>query len=174
MTVVIYTDGACKVEKIPKYVPGQPTDPRPEALGMGGWAWWINKQLWDSGAVERTTNNRMEMLAVIEALETMKIERPTKRLLIVSDSAYVVNCFNDHWYDKWLDNNWRNSAGAEVKNRDLWEQMLDLYFGHDNAIQFRHCRGHGRGGIEDAPYVHGNDNADKLAVAARLLLEKKR
>lgn len=139
---------------------------------MGGWAWYVDDRFWDSGAVPDTTNNRMEMLAVVQALSKMAVHRPHDRLLIVSDSAYVVNCFADQWHARWLRNGWKNSNGKPVKNRDLWEKMLDLYHAHQNAITFRHCRGHGRGGVGDAPYVEGNAKADRLAVAARKTLER--
>lgn len=172
MTIILYTDGACKTDKIVKFRPGQRTGTKPEALGRGGWAWWVDDDMCDSGAVPMTTNNRMEMLAVIKALSAMTIEHPFDRLLIVSDSAYVVNCFAQGWHEKWAKNGWTASGGKEVKNRDLWEEMIHLWASHQNAVAFRHCRGHGRGGPEDAPYVHGNDKADKLAVAARLTLER--
>lgn len=166
MTVVVYTDGACLTPKITKF------GPRSEALGMGGWAWWVNDHLWQNGAEENTTNNRMELLAVIKALEHLAIEHAYERLLVVSDSAYVVNCFADEWHVKWAKNGWTNSTGKPVKNRDLWERLIHLWSAHQNAVTFRHCRGHGKGGIGDAPYVKGNDKADKLAVAARKTLER--
>ena len=165
--LVVCTDGACKIES--RVVKGKRVY---DDAGHGGWAWYVDDHLWDSGAVPKTTNNRMEMQAVIEAMKRLREVQPDRTLLIVSDSAYVVNCFADRWYDGWRRRGWRNSSGQEVKNRDLWEQMLDLYDTHPQAITFRHCRGHGRGGIGDAPYVFGNDQADRLAVGARKTLER--
>lgn len=153
MTVTMYTDGACSV-------------------GRGGWAWWVDDHFWDYGAVDETTNNRMEMLAVVQGLHAMHSHRPGERLLIVSDSAYVVNCFADQWYVRWRANGWVNSSRKPVENRDLWEKMLELYEPHRDHIAFRHCRGHGKGGAGDAPYVAGNHQADLLAVAARKTLER--
>lgn len=146
--LTVYTDGACSV-------------------GKGGWAWWVHDHLWDSGALAETTNNVMEMTAVIEALKAMRDHYPEQELLIVSDSAYVVNCFHDEWYIKWRENGWVNSSRKPVVNRELWEELIDLFESHPVAVRLRHMRGHGKGGIADAPHVAGNDKADRLAVAAR-------
>ena len=167
----IYTDGACKAEV--RYPATAMTKKMIEPFGMGGWAWYVDDDTWASGAEERTTNNRMEMLAVVKALEWATDELPGG-LLIVSDSAYVVNCFADQWYVRWRTNGWVSSGKKPVLNRDLWEAMLDLYESYPDPITFRHCRGHGKGGIADAPHVAGNHQADRLAVAARLTLERDR
>lgn len=177
--LTIYTDGACKAERLPPRLNANPKYPGQKSsvidkVGKGGWAWWVNDSLWDSGAVSETTNNRMEMLAVIEGLVTMQTHYSYEELLIISDSAYVVNCFHDQWYEKWIDNGWRNSSNKAVKNRDLWERLIELFHGHRNIVRFRHCRGHGKGGVGDAPYVAGNAQADRLAVNARLTLERER
>lgn len=154
MSITIYTDGAC-------------------SYGKGGWAWWVHDRLWDSGAVMGSTNNQMELLAVVQALLTMRQHHPGHRLLIVSDSAYVVNCFADQWYVRWRKNGWVNSGRKPVENRSLWERLLDLYESHPQPITFRHCRGHGRGGVADAPHVEGNRQADRLAVMARKTLARR-
>lgn len=108
-TISIYTDGACS---------GNP--------GPGGWgAVLIHgetiREL--SGGERATTNNRMEMLGVIRALEALK-ERCKVR--VHSDSAYVINCFREQWYVRWERNGWKNSKKEPVENRDLWEQMIAL------------------------------------------------
>jgi ribonuclease HI len=166
MTVIIYTDGACKAYD----------HKAAEAIGWGGWAWWADEHAWDAGSVPDATNNRMEMLAVIQALRWAKTHHTYDRLLIVSDSSYVVNCFADKWYVRWRENDWSQGLGGlkskQIKNRDYWEPMLELYETHEAPITFRHCRGHGRGGPGDAPYVEGNAQADRLAVAARKFLER--
>lgn len=153
MTVIVYTDGACSRTR-------------------GGWAWYVHDHLWDAGAVPDATNNQMEMLAVIKALETMAKVHTYNHLMVVSDSAYVVNCFKDRWYAKWRKNSWKNGSGEAVKNRELWERLIDLFENHEGPITFRHCRGHGRGGPDDLPYLVGNDKVDRLAVAARETLER--
>jgi len=105
----IYTDGACS---------GNP--------GPGGWAALLmfngsKKEI--SGFEPDTTNNRMELLAVIKGLETVKKSCPVE---LYSDSSYVVNAINQNWVENWQRNGWRTSAKEPVKNRDLWEQLIAL------------------------------------------------
>ena len=112
--VTIYTDGACS---------GNP--------GPGGWASILmaggaKKEL--SGGEPDTTNNRMELMAVIQGLRALK--RPCK-VDIYSDSAYVVNAFEQNWLEKWTRNGWKNSAKAEVANSDLWKELLSLTTMHN-------------------------------------------
>lgn len=113
--IKIYTDGACS---------GNP--------GPGGWAYIICKDeeiLQCSGAgVGDTTNNRMELMAVIKALEEI-IKINNKDIMpfqIISDSAYVINAIKLHWINLWSSNEWKTSKGDKVKNSDLWKQFLDL------------------------------------------------
>ena len=136
--VTIYTDGACS---------GNP--------GPGGWAsilmaGGVKKEL--SGGEKDTTNNRMELMAVIEGLRALK--RPCK-VDIYSDSAYVVNAFSQNWIDKWVRNGWKNSAKAEVANSDLWKELKDLTSKHN--VTFHKVKGHA-----DNEY---NNRCDELAVA---------
>ena len=79
-------------------------------------------QRFRSGAEERTTGPRMELAAALDAIQ--KLEGP---LEIVSDSTYLVNCFRNSWWKKWLDNNWLNSKHKPVANRDLWEPIIEEY-----------------------------------------------
>jgi len=74
-----------------------------------------------SGGETMTTNNRMEIMGVIQALEGLK--RPCLAR-VHSDSAYVINCFKDRWYVSWERNGWRNSKKQPVENRDLWERLI--------------------------------------------------
>ncbi|GEM_PF-242267 len=106
--VLVYTDGACS---------GNP--------GPGGWAAVIEtdggvKEI--SGREANSTNNRMEMMAIIKALQNLGPQ--TASVEIRSDSGYIVNAFNQKWLDKWQRNGWRTSGGDAVKNRDLWEELL--------------------------------------------------
>jgi ribonuclease HI len=131
----VYTDGACA---------GNP--------GPGGWAWAIAPgDRFDSGGVAHTTNQRMEIQAVLEALRA--IDDP---LVIVSDSTYVVNCFRDQWFVKWQRNGWKNSQKQPVANRDLWEPLVELYLAH--RPQMRWVKGHSGDPM--------NDLVDRLAVEA--------
>ncbi|PWV97955.1 ribonuclease HI [Paenibacillus cellulosilyticus] len=107
--IMIYTDGACS---------GNP--------GPGGWGAVLffgqhKKEI--SGGEKYTTNNRMEIQAVIEALQILK--EPCKAA-VYSDSAYVVNCFQNNWIRGWLRNGWKNSKGHPVENQDLWQSLWGL------------------------------------------------
>jgi len=133
----IYTDGACR---------GNP--------GPGGWAWASGKDHYASGAEAHTTNQRMEVMAVIEALRST----PAGDVEIVSDSTYVVKCFNDKWHVGWVKRGWRNSKGEPVANRDLWEQLIELVLHGGRTVRFTWVKGHSGD--------KGNDFVDVLATAA--------
>ena len=110
--VTIHTDGSCL---------GNP--------GPGGWAFITTSgDGITSGAEQHTTNNRMELRAVIEALRTVNTD-----LEVVSDSRYVIDCLNQKWYVKWRANGWKNSQKKQVVNRDLWEELLTLVEKHRGA-----------------------------------------
>lgn len=132
---VVYTDGACL---------GNP--------GPGGWAWAVPDGPYASGYEAHTTNQRMEVTAVLEALRALP-----GPLQVVSDSTYVVNCFRDKWWEGWLRRGWVNSARKPVANRDLWEPLVDLYRSRGD-VTFRWVKGHSGDRM--------NDLVDELAVAA--------
>jgi len=132
----VYTDGACS---------GNP--------GPGGWAWAVPGGLWRSGAEARTTNQRMELTAVLDAVRALD-----GRLVVVSDSTYVVNCFRDRWWAGWLARGWRSSSRQPVANRDLWEPLIEVYRSCPGRLNFRWVKGHA-----GDPY---NDLVDRLAVDA--------
>ena len=104
--VIVFTDGACS---------GNP--------GPGGWAWAVAPagMPCGSGGEAHSTNQRMELRAVLEALLTLGVDRPVE---VVSDSTYVVHCFRDRWWEGWLKRGWRNAAKQPVANRDMWEPSL--------------------------------------------------
>ena len=121
--ITIYTDGACS---------GNP--------GPGGWGAIllyndIIKEL--SGGKPNTTNNIMEMTAVIEALKALK--KPCN-VNLYSDSAYVVNAFLQHWIDGWQRNNLKTSDKKDVKNKELWLELINLTKIHN--ITFHKVKGH--------------------------------
>lgn len=121
--VTIYTDGACS---------GNP--------GPGGWGAILmyngnKKEL--SGGCKDTTNNIMEITAVIEALKALKF--PCE-VYLYSDSAYVVNSFNQGWIYNWLKKSWKTASGEPVKNRDLWEELYRLTKTH--KVTFHKVKGH--------------------------------
>jgi ribonuclease HI len=117
----IHTDGACR---------GNP--------GPGGWAWARDAQNNASRADAHTTNQRMEVYAVIDALHA----NPEGSIEVVSDSTYVVKCFNDRWHVGWLRRGWKNSQGQPVANRDLWEELLPLALTSERTITFSWVKGH--------------------------------
>jgi len=131
----VYTDGACS---------GNP--------GPGGWAWAVPGGPFASGAAAHTTNQRMEIMAVLEALEAL--DGPVE---VVSDSTYVVNCFRDRWYEGWRRRGWTNSQKKPVANRDLWEPLIDRYLARGD-VTFRWVKGHSGDPM--------NDLVDGLAVEA--------
>ena len=121
--VVIYTDGACS---------GNP--------GPGGWGailmfQGVKKEI--SGGKENTTNNVMELSAVIEALKLLN--RPCE-VDLYSDSAYVVNAFLQKWIINWQKNNWKTSDKKDVKNKELWQELIELTNIH--KVKFIKVKGH--------------------------------
>jgi ribonuclease HI len=107
-----------------------------------------------SGSAARTTNQRMELQAAVEALRALgETPRP---VVLFSDSAYLVNCFRDRWYERWERNGWVNAKKQPVQNRDLWEALLELSRGHQ--VTFKKVKGH-------ADDEH-NNRVDALARAA--------
>lgn len=141
----------------------------------GGWGWWVTDDFCDSGFVQPATNNQMEMLAVYRGLQA--VSHHGQPITVVSDSAYVINCFKQRWYEGWRRRSrashqtgeitWRTSQDERVANQREWEILLALVETYPQPITWVHCRGHKRGGPEDEPYIFGNDKADKLAGAAR-------
>lgn len=136
-TVNVYTDGACS---------GNP--------GKGGYCAiliyeGVEKVV--SGFENDTTNNRMELLAVIKGLEALKFPCIVN---LYSDSNYVVEAFNKGWISQWQLNGWKTAGKKEVKNVDLWQELLALVNTHQ--VTFIKVKGH-----SDNPY---NNRCDKIAV----------
>jgi ribonuclease HI len=136
--VLVFTDGACT---------GNP--------GPGGWAAILrygDREREISGGFRRTTNNRMELTAVIKALEALK--QPC-RVTLYTDSEYIANSISKGWARDWRAKGWRRK-GKIVPNWDLWQRLLELLENHDVAVQW--VQGHS--GHEE------NERCDRLAVAA--------
>ncbi len=136
-TVVIYTDGACS---------GNP--------GPGGWGAIISDgelQKEISGAVLVTTNQQMELQAAVAALESLGNQ--PRKVLLYSDSAYLVNCFRDRWFARWERNGWMNAKKEPVQNKELWQKLLKLARLHQ--VEFRKVKAHA------GDYY--NERADQLA-----------
>jgi len=133
--VVIYTDGACK---------GNP--------GTGGWGALLRSGEYERelfGGERDTTNNRMELTAVIEALGALKRR---SRVVLHTDSQYVQHGITE-WMRNWIRKGWRTAGNKPVKNADLWRKLADAAAQHD--VEWRWVRGH----AGDA----GNERADELA-----------
>jgi ribonuclease HI len=137
--LVVFTDGACS---------GNP--------GPGGWGWAVapDGEPNGSGGDDATTNQRMEVYAVLDAIRTLGADATP--IEIVSDSTYVVNCFRDGWWKKWERNGWKNSKKQPVANTDLWKPLIELVDNGD--VTFRWVKGHSGDPM--------NDLVDRLAVAA--------
>ncbi len=134
--VIIYTDGACS---------GNP--------GPGGWGVVLmykenKKEI--SGGKQDTTNNVMELTAVIEGLKLLKYPCEVD---LYSDSAYVVNAFKQGWIYNWMKNNWQTSGKEPVKNQELWKELYSLTKTH--KVNFIKVKGH-----SDNEY---NNRCDELA-----------
>lgn len=147
--VKIYTDGACANN--------------PGAGGYGAILMFkkadgtlVQKEL--SKGFKQTTNNRMELLAVIDALNALKT--PCK-IELYSDSKYVVDAINQKWLEGWIEKNWKLNTSNPVKNIDLWKKFLEASKPHE--IEFIWVKGHSTNKY--------NEMCDKLAVQARLKSE---
>lgn len=121
--VIIYTDGACL---------GNP--------GPGGWAAVlkyknISKEI--KGGEDFTTNNKMELTALIKGLEALNKKC---KVDIYTDSKYIYDAINKRWIDKWKQNKWKTSSKTDVKNRELWEKLIELLNKHDATIHW--IKGH--------------------------------
>lgn len=137
--VIIYTDGACS---------GNP--------GPGGWAAVLiygeyKKEIY--GGSKNTTNNIMELTAIIEGLKALKQECEVE---LYSDSAYSINGFNQGWIYNWIKKGWKTSDGKDVKNKELWQELYSLTKKH--KVTFIKVKGHSD--------VELNNRCDELARKA--------
>ena len=133
---IIYTDGACS---------GNP--------GPGGWAAVLisgdyKKEI--SGGNKQTTNNIMELTAILEALKALKTECEVQ---LYSDSAYCVNAFNQNWIYGWIKKGWKTADGSDVKNKEIWQEIYELTKKH--KVTFNKVKGHSN--------VELNNRCDELA-----------
>lgn len=140
----IYTDGACS--KNP---------------GLGGWAFVVVEQgvaTYNTGGSEKhTTNNRMELTAILEACKYIDTQ-PETRWTIYADSAYCINCYSAGWWRKWVENGWMTSQKKPVLNQDLWEKLIPYF--RRNDISFCKVKGHANNQF--------NNIVDELAVSWRM------
>ena len=141
-TTHVFTDGACE---------GNP--------GPGGWAFVVNGGRWQSVAAAYSTNQQMELTAAYEAIKALP-----GNVTVHSDSKYVVDCFNDGWWEGWLRRGWCNSQKKPVANRELWEPFIALVRGRragGDTLRFEWVKGHSGDPMNDA--------ADSLATTVARL-----
>lgn len=157
MKIEIYTDGSCSQSG--------------KSEGPGGWSFVYylgEEQVIRSGSSKKTTNNRMELTAFLEALKeyyTLKKENNLiTELSIFSDSAYITNCFKQEWYKRWMRNGWINSKKKPISNQDLWGEIFKYYFLliETSNLEIIKVKGHSD--------IEGNNLADMYAVKARMEL----
>ena len=148
----VYTDGSLKKTGM--------------KLTFGGWAYIVTqdgKELYyASGNEPNTTNQRMELIAIREALNYVKnVRRNSEKVVIYSDSAYAINCYLQEWYTRWQRNGWVNAKGEDVANQDLWIQLIPYF---DNFwYHFSKVKGHSTN--------YWNNECDRLAQIASQTLK---
>lgn len=133
MKILIYTDGACS---------GNP--------GPGGYAFymmWKNQELSVRGCKRNTTNNCMELTAVVKAIKhavDIPLNEYQREIQIFSDSAYVINSLEQGWLLFWANNDWKTKTGYEIKNKELWQQLYELVYQGSkyNKFKFKKVKGH--------------------------------
>lgn len=123
----IYTDGACSGNQ--------------NEDNIGGWGAILEfgeniKEI--HGGEASTSNNKMELTAVIEAFKALK--RNDLRIQVFTDSSYVANCFREKWYETWQRNGWRTANKSPVENRELWEELISSV--EKNQVIFYRVKGH--------------------------------
>lgn len=143
--IYLYTDGACS---------GNP--------GPGGWCYLgilpCQSRINRSGGEDNTTNNRMELMAVVEGLRNTYGD-----ITVVSDSAYVVNAINKGWLEGWKSNEWRKSGSSEaVSNVDLWKQLDEMLAHSMRTVTFQWIKGH-----SDSPENNYCDKISRQIARAR-------
>ena len=148
-----YTDGA--------------TSNNLKGKGVGGYGWIILNEKYQiikegNVHVNNTTNNECELKGLIDACnELLTILGEVDMVIVYSDSAYCVNCYEQKWWKKWLHNGWVNSKKEPVSNKELWQQLIPFF--EDTRFVFRKVAGHSNN--------KWNNYVDQLAVKAKLFEE---
>lgn len=150
----IYTDGACS---------GNGTE-----SAKGGWAYAIINEKdemidWGAGGETNTTNQRMELMACLQACRRAEELDPFANVKVYSDSAYLINCYRVGWWRAWRCNGWKNAKKQPVANQDLWEPLIG-FFTRAPGYDFIKVKGHAGNAF--------NELVDTMAVKARESLQE--
>lgn len=144
----VYTDGACAQNNQKNW--------------YGGWGVYtkhLDTVVKKYGSEISTTNNKMELKAFINGIkEAVKLRNNNEEIVINTDSAYIYNCLMQGWYDKWRSNGWQTAKKTPVKNKVLWEQLID-YWEKTPKLSVKKVKGHSNN--------YGNAVADQLAVKGK-------
>lgn len=149
MSYEIYTDGA--------------TSNNGKSNAVGGWAYVILKDghliSRQSGGEKNTTNQRMELTAALKACQELEELDPFARVRVYSDSAYLINCWEQHWWRGWQANGWKNAKKQSVINQDLWLGLIHFFQKTPNGYDFIKVKGHAGN--------KWNEYVDEMAVRAK-------
>lgn len=146
----VYTDGSCRGNG--------------KNNNNGGWGVIITEAFEDNryttiyeygGREKNTTNNIMEMTAVIKAFEYLESINYNKAI-IYTDSAYIYNCLHEKWYVKWMSNGWKTSQKKDVLNIELWKSLISLLLANEDKISIKKVKGHNG--------IIYNEKADQIAT----------
>lgn len=129
--------------------------------GRGGWCWYVNEQLWQSGHEPRSTNNRMEVLALIRLLQATPPRTP---ILVQADSRYVIDAVTK-WLPGWKRRGWKTAGGQPVKNIDLFVELDQLLAGR--SVSFEHVYGHNGHPANERADTLARDAATTQRAASR-------
>jgi len=137
---------------------------------MGGWACICLEDdmiiTQESGYEPYSTNNRMELMAILCAFETASaVETGHTKIIVYTDSAYAANAFNQQWYTKWIQNGWKTADKQDVKNQDLWKRIVALYIRLKERFDLEIIK------VKSHATDKWNNYVDLLAVKARKELE---
>lgn len=150
MKIQLWTDGACRNNQ--------------SAENKGGWGFLVkesNKEIYsNSGAEKNTTNNRMEMMAVIEGVSYILQNYQDAEIEVTTDSAYIANCYKNKWYVNWEKNQWKNAKKEPVKNKELWLQIIPFF--KNEKIKFNWVKGHAESAENHLVDMLATNAADSL------------
>lgn len=147
----------------PTHTPAYTDGSSSTTTGAAAWAYYVHDHHWAAGPLPGGTNNTAEISAILHAATEIDTTTP---LLIISDSQYAIGAVFT-WYDRWAANGWRTTLGEDVKNADLIVATHEAVLARKHRTLIKHVRGHGKDPLTRPEDIHGNDLADRAAVACR-------